>query len=112
MDNVKNDQYYVEKILTDLRFLIRHTENIDRRTFEKDELLLDSIMFRFVQISEHIKKLTTTFKTKHSEIPWRNINGLRNRIVHEYGNVDLDIVFNAVTKDIYGILTLFESTHI
>jgi uncharacterized protein with HEPN domain len=111
MDNTKNDQYYIEKVLTDLRFLIRHTKDIDRDSFQKDELLLDSIMFRFIQISEHIKKLTTSFKDKHSNIPWKNIIGLRNRIVHEYGNVDLNIIFDAVTKDIYGIVHLFESIH-
>jgi len=109
MDNTKNDQYYVEKVLSDLRFLIRHTKDIDRDAFQRDELLLDSIMFRFIQISEHIKKLTLSYRNKHANIPWKNIIGLRNRIVHEYGNVDLDIIYDAVTKDIYEIVRLFES---
>jgi uncharacterized protein with HEPN domain len=58
---------------------------------------------------EHIKSLTPEFKQIHSHIPWRNIIGLRNRIVHEYGKVDLYIVFDAVKKDIYVIHELFES---
>lgn len=66
-------------------------------------------MFRFIQISEHIKKLTVPFRNEHGNIPWKNIIGLRNRIVHEYGKVDLDIVFEVVSKDIYDIVRLFES---
>ena len=108
MNNLKNDKYYVEKILADINFLIKHTKNINRKQFEKDEVLLDSIMFRFIQISEHIKKLTISFKNNHLEIPWRDIIGLRNRIVHEYGTVDLNIVYDAVTSDIYDIRDLFQ----
>ena len=111
MDNKKDDKYYVEKILSDISFLVKHTKNLDKVEFSKDEVLLDSIMFRFIQISEHIKKLTITFKDKHMEIPWRDIIGLRNRIVHEYGKVDLNIIYEAVTKDIYDIQELFESVY-
>ena len=109
MDNKKNNEYYIDKILKDLDFLIKHTKDISKSDFAKNELLLDSIMFRFIQISEHIKKLTIDFRNEHSNIPWKNIIGLRNRIVHEYGNVDLDIVYDAVKEDIYVIEKLFKS---
>ncbi len=109
MDNKKDDKYYVEKILADISFLIKHTKDLEKEEFEKDEVLLDSIMFRFIQISERIKKLTIAFKNKHIEIPWRDIIGLRNRIVHEYGNVDLNVIYDAVKTDIYDIQKLFES---
>jgi uncharacterized protein with HEPN domain len=107
MDNKKNNKYYIDKILADLDFLIKHTKNITREEFEKNELLLDSIMFRFIQISEHITKLTTQFRNEHINIPWRDIIGLRNRIVHEYGNVDLEIIYDTVKEDIYAIQKLF-----
>lgn len=109
MDNKKDDKYYVEKILGDINFLIKHTVHLSRKEFENSEILLDSIMFRFIQISEHIKKLSIKFKKVHKEIPWGDIQGLRNRIVHEYGNVDLNIVFQAVKTDIYDIQQIFSS---
>jgi uncharacterized protein with HEPN domain len=109
MDNKKNNEYYINKILVDLDFLIKHTKDITKDEFGKNELLLDSIMFRFIQISEHIKKLSITFRNKHPNIPWRDIIGLRNRIVHEYGNVDLDIIYDTVKEDIYVIEKLFKS---
>lgn len=109
MDNKKDNNYYINKVLNDLDFLITHTKDLTREEFGKDEVLLDSIMFRFIQISEHIKKLSIEFKNSHNNIPWISIIGLRNRIVHEYGNVDLNIVYDAVKKDIYVIHRLFDS---
>jgi uncharacterized protein with HEPN domain len=109
MDNKKNNDYYINKILIDLEFLIKHTKNITKDEFGKNELLIDSIMFRFIQISEHIKKFTSDFRNEHPHIPWKDIIGLRNRIVHEYGNVDLDIIYDTVKEDIYIIEKLFKS---
>lgn len=108
MDNYKNNDYFIDKTLKDLEFLIKHTKGINKDDFGNNELLLDSIMFRFIQISEHIKKLTPEFKDGHPKIPWRDIIGLRNRIVHEYGNIDLDIIYDTVKEDIYVIEKLFK----
>ena len=56
MDNIKNDEYYVQKIRTDLRFIVTHMENIGDEEFYKNEILVDSMMFRMIQISENCKK--------------------------------------------------------
>lgn len=100
MDNQKDDRYYVKKIVTDLAFVLEHTKNLNRTELEENEVLLDSVMFRLIQISENSEKLTAVFKAEHNEIPWRAIKGLRNRIVHEYGNVDLSVIYNTVKNDL------------
>ncbi len=112
MDNKKSDIYYIEKAISELEFLIRHTIDITMAEFETNEILIDSVMFRFIQISEHLKKLSSQFKESNKEIPWRDIMGLRNRIVHEYGNVDLNIIYDAIKVDIYKIYNLFKSIKI
>ena len=70
------------------------------KTLAIKRLLIDSIMFRLVQIAENGEKLTLAFKEKHSEIQWKAIKGMRNRIVHDYGVVDMTIVFNTVCNSI------------
>jgi uncharacterized protein with HEPN domain len=110
MDNVKDDKFYLEKVVLDIKFLIKHTQNITREELEKDEVLLDSIMFRFIQISELIKKLTYEFRIKNSTIPWKNIIGLKNKMIHEYGNIDLDIIYSTLKKDLFEILYLLQSS--
>ena len=53
-------------------------------------ILLSSLT---IQLSENVKKLSDEYKEKRGYIPWNAMYGLRNRIVHDYGNVDLNIVF-------------------
>lgn len=111
MDNKKDDSYYLGKIIVDLKFLIKHTFGKKKREIECDEVLLDSIMFRLIQISENSDKLTSKFKNKNTNFSWREIKGLRNRIVHDYGYIDMTIIYDTVTKDIpnmYEVLKEFE----
>ena len=61
MDNTKNNQYYVDKILTDLKFVIDHTQGKTQQQIEGDDLLVDSIMFRVIQIAENSMKLDEEF---------------------------------------------------
>ena len=57
-------------------------------------------MFHLIQISENARRLSDDYKTNNPTIPWLDIYGLRNRIVHDYGNVVLNIVYETLTKDI------------
>ncbi len=100
MDNKKDDVYYLGKIVADLEFLIEHTSEKTKDEIENNEILVDSIMFRLIQISENSDKLTTAFKEMNANLPWREIRGMRNRIVHDYGVVDLTIIYDTVSKDI------------
>ena len=58
------------------------------------------MLFRLIQISENSKRLSERFKKEYSEIPWMAVYGLRNRIVHDYGNVDLSIIYFTLKNDI------------
>ncbi len=108
MDNRKNSDYYIEKIVKDLKFIIKNTQGITKEELAENEILLDSMMFRLVQISENARKVDDEYKQQHPEVPWTAVNGLRNRIVHDYGNVDLAIVYTTLMKDIPDLLTVFK----
>ncbi len=108
MDNIKDDKYYIEKILEDLSFMIKHTKDMSQEEFVANELLIDSVMFRLVQVAENSDKLTQNFKEKHKDIPWKDIKGMRNKIVHNYGVVDLTTVYQTVSEsvpELFNILT-------
>lgn len=100
MDNVKNDNYYIQKIRKDLEFIVKHMCNVDLKELNANEILLDSMLFRMIQLSENAKKLSDEYKLAHSKVPWSAIYGLRNRIVHDYGNVDLEVVYETLKNDI------------
>lgn len=107
MDNRKNDIYYIHKISDDMAFIVQHTADIDQEQLGKDEVLIDSMMFRLIQISENARKLSDQYKDSHPGIPWTAIYGLRNRIVHDYGHVDLGVVFSTLKNDIPELLDFF-----
>lgn len=69
MDNRKDDAYYLGKIVKDLKFLINQASGKTKEKIENDEVLIDSIMFRLIQISENSDKLTTAFKNANSIEP-------------------------------------------
>lgn len=106
MDNIKNDHYYIQKLQQDLSFIVMHMKNVDIEELSKNEILQDSMLFRMIQISENAKKLTEQYKADHAAIPWKAIYGLRNRIVHDYGNVDLEVVYETLKYDIPELLEM------
>ena len=69
MDNVKNDNYYIQKIKQDLEFISKHMKNVDIEELNANEVLLDSMLFRMIQISENARKLTDEFNLFQQEVP-------------------------------------------
>ena len=99
MNNPKNDEYYLNKILVDLDFITEHMHGVTLESLEENPVLMDSMCFRLIQIQENAKKLSEEYKQSRRKIPWKDIAGLRNYIVHDYGNVDLSILFSTLKKD-------------
>ncbi|MBR1624564.1 MAG: DUF86 domain-containing protein [Clostridia bacterium] len=100
MDNVKTSRYFITKTIEDINFCINCLENVSLDQFNDNEILSSAICFKFVQISENVKRLSTAVYEKYPDIPWVKISGLRNRIVHDYGSVQLDIIYNTVKNDL------------
>ena len=106
MDNIKNDKYYVNLIIEDIDKIIKYTKDISYEEFMKNEQLVDAILFRLIQMTENIKKLSNSFKEKYNSIVWNDIVGFRNRIVHDYGKTDYTIVYEVVSNDIINLKEL------
>lgn len=109
MDNRKDDLYYLEKIKADLAFVIGHTAGKTKAEIESDEVLVDSILFRIIQIAENNGKLSDRFKAAHGDVPWIAIRGMRNIIVHDYGFLDLTVVYDTVMRGMPEMLDRLEA---
>ena len=57
MDNIKNDSYYVNKIVADLSFVLAHTKDMSSEDFGNNEVLLDSVMFDLPELMRDIEKI-------------------------------------------------------
>lgn len=61
MDNVKGDGFYLKKIVADLKFVIDHTKGMKQTEMEENDLLIDSVMFRIVQVAEKAQNFPKPF---------------------------------------------------
>lgn len=100
MDNVKDDSYYIKKIIDDIDFVLKHTKGLSLQYLKKNEVLVDSVMFRFIQIAENAQELSPSFREKSEILPWNQLKGIRNRIVHAYTAIRVDIVYDTVMNDL------------
>ena len=96
----KNDKYYLSKVLEDINFIIDYTKDLTKEQFEKDKIVAGGLLFYLIQLTENTKRISDEFKKKNLTVPWNQIIGLRNRIVHDYGNVDVSVVYNTLIYDI------------
>ena len=100
MDNTKNDNYYKEKIIEEINTIQKYVGKMTYEEFISDNITLDAVMFRLIQMIENINNLSVEYRENHPSIPWGEIIGFRNGIVHEYGVTYFVIVYETITKDL------------
>lgn len=71
-----------------------------RETFLTDELVQNWVINHIQIIGEAARALSAGFKEKHPELPWSEIVGMRNILVHDYFGINLDEVWNVVERDL------------
>ena len=83
-------------ILEDIKLAIqkigRYTSQMDHDAFLRDELVIDGVARNLEIIGEAARQLPDDFRRTYPQIPWTQIAGLRNRIVHDYFGLDLEII--------------------
>ncbi|HCK64932.1 MAG TPA: nucleotidyltransferase [Anaerolineae bacterium] len=71
-----------------------------KSAFEEDELIQNWMVNHITVIGEACRSLSDEFQARHSEVPWADIIGMRNILVHHYFGIDTDAVWSVVEKDI------------
>lgn len=63
-------------------------------------MLQDAIIRNFEVIGEASKKISKDFKKVYFEIPWKEISGMRDKLIHDYLGVDIDVIWETIIKDL------------
>ena len=90
----------IEDILSAVRKVERYTLGMDQALFHQDDKTVDAVVRNLEIIGEAARQLPEEFLARHSDVPWRQIAGLRNRIVHEYFGLDLDLIWQVIRQDL------------
>ncbi len=95
---------YLEHVLEAIERASAHISDVlDAAAFEKDAKSQDAVVRNIEIIGEaagKIAKVAPDFITQHPNIPWQQIRGMRNRIIHDYFEVDYGVVWQTVKNDL------------
>ncbi len=87
---------YIKDILDSIKNIRQYTNGLTLDEFRSKKIVIDAAVRNFEIIGEAAKNISEDVKLKHSEIPWKQMAGMRNKIIHEYFGVDLDIVYKTI----------------
>lgn len=102
------DAPHILDIVGSARLVQAYLEGVTRDAFMKNVQLQDSVIRRLEIIGEAAGRISVSFRERHPAIPWSRMIGMRNRMIHTYDAVDLDIVWTTVQERIPELLALFE----
>lgn len=96
------DRQNLIKMNNHITSILSYCENcLDYESFRKNTMRLEACVFNLMQIGELAKtSLSDTVKEQIPSIPWKQIYGMRNRIVHGYDGIELKIVWETITNDL------------
>lgn len=79
-------------------------KDVSFTTFASDDDLKEIICFNLLQIGELAKNFSNDFIKQYSKVPWKQIKGMRDKVAHGYGTLDLDLVYNTSQTEIPALL--------
>lgn len=94
------NQKIIRKIINYIESILKYTNNVDYEGFRNNSMMVEACVFNLSQIGELVNKLDKEYISKYSEIPWFKMRGLRNRIVHDYEGVNLNLIWEIIDMDI------------
>lgn len=92
---MKDDSVYLRHILEAIE-RIRSYTSAGGEAFRGDPKTQDAVIRNLQVIGEASKKISTKTRDAHPDVPWKNMTGMRDRVVHDYFGVSLDIVWDVV----------------
>ena len=108
----QRDSAFLKDIFIAAKEAVSFIKGISENQFQKDSLRKSAVIRQLEIIGEAANRISEEFKEKHSQIPWAEMMGMRNRLIHGYDDIDLTIVWRVVYKElpllINGIKSLLD----
>ncbi len=100
----KDELVYVGHTLDKAHEALSLVRGKTRQDYDRDTALRLALTHLIQVIGEAARRVSSQFRERHPEIPWDAIAGMRSKIVHDYMNVDEDIVWDSVTQELQPLI--------
>jgi uncharacterized protein with HEPN domain len=104
----KSDAVYIEDMLTYARRAEDRIRGLSRHEFEEVVAHQESVAYNLMIVGEAASKLSEETRAKYPTVPWNEIRGMRNQIVHGYAETERDTLWEAATADIPLLIAALE----
>lgn len=101
---MQRDRQFLLDMLQSAELIMTYTSQCSEDEFMQNMQLQDSVIRRLLVVAEAARRLSEPTRQSLESISWQEINGMRNRLVHEYNDVDLDIVWNVVQTEVPALI--------
>jgi uncharacterized protein with HEPN domain len=93
--------FFLDSMLLAMRKIRAYTAEFESFTqFNQDELVKDAVIRNFEIMGESVKHIPFSFQRKHKQLPWNHILALRNFVVHEFFDVDDEVLWEIIQTDL------------
>ena len=96
----KNDSIYLSHILDSIERIEEYTKGMEKKDFSSSNLVQDGTIRQIEIIGEATKSLSKDLREEYSQISWRDIAGMRDRLIHHYFGINVDIVWQIIRIDL------------
>ena len=105
---MNRDAIHLVDILSSARTIRAYVEGVSRQEFLRDTQLQDSVIRRVEIIGEAAGRVSQRLRDQRPEIPWSDMRGMRNALIHRYDDIDMDVVWETVERDIPRLIGQLE----
>jgi len=96
----KDISFYVFIMLESISYIRDLIKDVEWKDFKVDILVQDAVLRRMTIIGEATKSVPDDVRSRYPDVPWKKIAGTRDKVVHDYNHVDLDVVWEIISEDL------------
>lgn len=108
LERLEANRIRIQHMLDAIREAFSFIQGKDRTHLDTDRMLVLSLLKELEILGEAASKVSLSFRNQQPEIPWEIIIGTRNRLIHGYFDIDLDIIWKTVSQDLTPLAELLE----
>lgn len=96
----RNPLIYLDHILESISYIQEYTKGVSKNKFLRSVSHQDQVVRRLEIIGEAVKNVPSEIRVKYRDVPWKKIAGMRDVLIHDYFEVELDLTWQVIKKDL------------